>query len=137
MSHYTEQIMEISDRNALMTALADMGFTKDKVKTCAEPTRLEGYEGDQRQQRAHVILPRKYVGGASNDVGFERMPDGRYRLHVSEYDLHCYGKAWQDQLMQRYGYHVTLTDVDLILDGYRVVEENKVGDAIQIVLSDD
>lgn len=137
MSHYTEQVMEISDRNALMAALADMGFTKDMVKTYAEPHALEGYEGDARKQRAHIILPRKYVGGSSNDIGFERMPDGRYRAHISEYDTRRYGKAWQDQLMQRYGYHVTLTDVDLIREGYRVVEENKVGDAIQIVLSDD
>jgi len=46
---------------------------------------LQGYQGDKRSQKAHIILPRKQVGGASNDVGFERVKKG-FILHASEYD---------------------------------------------------
>jgi len=46
---------------------------------------LYGYAGKKREQKANIILPRKQVGGASNDVGFERVKKG-FILHASEYD---------------------------------------------------
>ena len=35
-----------------------------------EPQHLQGYQGDNRAQKAHIIVRRKYVGGSSNDLGF-------------------------------------------------------------------
>lgn len=55
-----------------------------------EATNLYGYQGDKRQQKAHIIIPRKQVGGASNDVGFERSKKG-FVMHASAYD-----KSWRD-----------------------------------------
>jgi len=46
---------------------------------------LYGYQGDKRKQVAHIVIPRSQVGGASNDVGFEKVGDG-YILHLSAYD---------------------------------------------------
>ena len=51
---------------------------------------LYGYQGDKRPQKAHIIIPRKQVGGVSNDVGFERVKKG-FTLHASEYD-----RSWRD-----------------------------------------
>jgi len=47
---------------------------------------LYGYGGDKRQQKANIIIRRKYVGSAANDVGFLRRDDGTYELIISEYD---------------------------------------------------
>lgn len=47
---------------------------------------LYGYGGDKRQQKANIIVRRKYVGSAANDVGFLRRDDGSYELIISEYD---------------------------------------------------
>ncbi len=50
---------------------------------------LQGYQGKKRDQKAHIIIPRKQVGSASNDVGFEKTNKG-YTLHASQYD-----RAWR------------------------------------------
>ncbi len=47
---------------------------------------LEGYHGDKRKQTAEIIIPRKQVGGASNDVGFKRNADGTFTAIISDYD---------------------------------------------------
>jgi hypothetical protein len=52
-----------------------------------EAKNLYGYQGDQRKQKAHVIIPRSQVGTASNDVGFEKV-NSKYVMHLSEYDQH-------------------------------------------------
>ncbi len=54
--------------------------------THKEAQSLEGYRGKKRSQKAHIIIPRKQVGGLSNDVGFEKVGKG-YVLHASAYDV--------------------------------------------------
>jgi hypothetical protein len=51
-----------------------------------EAVNLYGYQGDKREQKAHIVLPRSQVGGSSNDIGFERKEDGKLILHISEFD---------------------------------------------------
>lgn len=46
---------------------------------------LQGYRGDARSQKAHIIIPRGQVGAASNDVGFERVKKG-FVCHASQFD---------------------------------------------------
>lgn len=65
---------------------------------------LQGYQGDARSQKAHIILPKKQVGSASNDIGFERLPDGKYKMHVSAYDKNQWNKKSQE-LKQLYSKH--------------------------------
>ena len=74
---------------------------------------LKGYAGDTRSQQAHVRIKgagwgthSNYVGGASNDLGFERMADGSFALHVSEYDRSKYDTQWQQKLTQEYSREV-------------------------------
>ena len=69
-----------------------MGF---QPRNCiGNPQNLEGYRGDRRQQSADIIIPRSQVGGASNDIGFVKGPDGKYKAIVSDYDSRRYGQTW-------------------------------------------
>lgn len=69
-----------------------MGF---QPRNCiGNPQNLEGYQGDQRQQRADIIIPRSQVGGASNDIGFTKGPDGTYKAIISDYDSRRHGQTW-------------------------------------------
>lgn len=74
---------------------------------------LKGYGGDYRKQKAHVRIKgsgwggsNNYVGGASNDLGFEQLEDGSFAFHVSDYDKRRYGGDWQKKLLQQYGREV-------------------------------
>jgi len=74
------------DEPILIKSLKEMGYQPEVHK---DAHNLYGYQGKKREQKAHIIIPRKQVGGASNDVGFERVKKG-FVLHASEYD-----SAWR------------------------------------------
>lgn len=82
MSEFHVVEVDFTDEKALLDALVEMGY---KPLVHETPQNLKGYQGDTRKQKAHIILPKSQVGYASNDVGFEKV-DGKYKLHVSEYD---------------------------------------------------
>ena len=77
-------VVEINfkDEGVLIQTLKEMGYIPE-VHTSA--VNLYGYQGDKRDQKAHIVIPRKQVGHASNDVGFERVDKG-FTLHASEFD---------------------------------------------------
>ena len=83
MSEFSTVSIDIVDQDALVDALVEMGY---KPLVSKEAKKLHGYQGDQRNQKAHVIIPKSQVGGASNDVGFEKLADGSMVAHISEYD---------------------------------------------------
>ena len=92
MSAYSEVNTEFKDGELLIEALTAMGFTP---RNCiGNPQQLEGYQGDRRQQRADIIIPRSQVGGASNDIGFVKGADGTFRAIISAYDSHRYDGKW-------------------------------------------
>jgi len=47
---------------------------------------LYGYQGDKRKETADIVVRRKYIGHSSNDLGFKKGADGKYKMIVSEYD---------------------------------------------------
>lgn len=105
MSEYVVCDTEFKDKKVLIEALEEMGY-KGKIEEFEDPTALVGYHGDQRAQKAHIVIRRKHVGSASNDIGFERTEAGTYKAWVSDYDKgvglgrrimkgelkHCYSK---------------------------------------------
>lgn len=102
MSLYLEMTTEFSDVECLKKALEELGF-KGKVEVHQTAQNLYGYHGDIRPQKAHVIIRRQYVGGASNDLGFERQVNGTYKAIISEYDEKCgYNGKWLGKLKQAY-----------------------------------
>jgi hypothetical protein len=121
MSHFTRLQTRIVETDALCKALADVGF--DKVEVHAEAQHLYGYQGDQRADTAEVIIRRRHVGRASNDIGFKRQPDGTFTAIISGYDRSKYSEAWLDKLTQRYAYHVTRAK--LAEQGFDLVTEEK------------
>jgi hypothetical protein len=131
MSHYTVIRTRMVDRQALAAALADLGFPTVEVHD--EPQPLIGYRGDQRAQRAHVIVRRQHVGRASNDIGFARQQDGSYQALISRFDRARYNARWLERLHARYAYHATLAV--LTRQHFEVVQENTRGDGeVRLVL---
>lgn len=75
------------DEGILVQSLKEMGYKPDIYEKAIN---LRGYQGDKREQKAHIVVSRKQVGRASNDIGFERKKTGGFVLHASAYDL-----AWR------------------------------------------
>ncbi|MGH3243125.1 MAG: DUF1257 domain-containing protein [Spirillospora sp.] len=105
MSHFTTLATKITDSEALCAALADVGFGDVEVHDEAQP--LYGYRGDRRADVAHVIVRRRHVGRASNDIGFVRGPDGHFVATISEYDRRKYNESWLGRVTARHAYHLT------------------------------
>lgn len=103
MSHYNKLKTELRNRPNLIKALAKMGFGEGKIEIHDEADYLVGYQGDKREQKANIILRRKHVGGASNDIGFELQTDGTYVAHISDYDKSRYNDNWMKNLELHYG----------------------------------
>jgi hypothetical protein len=67
----------------LLAALADLGYADVER---GEGLSLYGYQGDVRKESAEIVVRRRFIGPASNDLGFARTSEG-YTPIVSEYDL--------------------------------------------------
>lgn len=78
MSHFTTIKTEIKNVNALVKALEDMEFI-NQVELHEKAQGLYGFQGDLRPETAEVIIRRKYLGSASNDIGFKQQEDGTLR----------------------------------------------------------
>ena len=105
MSHYVECKPGFKDQQALIEALITAGFDRSQIEVHAESAALYGYQGDERPQRAHIVIRREHVGTAANDVGWERMSDGTYRAWISEYDQrHRFNQQMQNRVRQEYAY---------------------------------
>jgi hypothetical protein len=133
MSHYSEVQIEFKDRAALVAALGRLGF-KDKVEVHQEAKSLYGYQGDRREQQAHIIIRRQHVGLAANDIGFQRQSDGTYRAWVSEFDQrqNGYSEAWMGKLKQAYG--VEKARAEAKKRGYRVSEQKLDDGRVRLVM---
>ena len=115
-----------------MEALKEMGYNP---QVSEKPQNLEGYQGDTRKQTAEIVLPRRQVGGASNDVGFKRQANGTYTLIVSDYDSgSCFGKKKQSQLKQLYAEKKSIKEAKkagLKFVGKKQVTDQKTGRPVQ------
>jgi hypothetical protein len=133
MSHYSEVQIELTDEGCLVAALSRLGFL-GKLEVHKEAQALYGYQGDVRAQKAHVIIRRQHVGPAANDLGFERQPDGKYRVWVSDYDrkYNKYDGAWMGCLKQAYG--VEKAKAEAKKRGYRISEQKQEDGRIRLVM---
>lgn len=134
MSHYTTLPTQIVDQDALLAALSDLGLTAAKVEVYDQDQPLYGYQGDERPERAHVIIRRQHVGRLSNDIGFVRGADGVFSAIISDFDRESrgYGGTWLDRLAQRYAYHVTVQE--LALQGFTLAEERQQDGSLHLLL---
>ena len=100
MSKYVELHTTLTDEHYLVEALRELGY---EPEVCREGRSLTGYRGDERAERARVIIPRGQVSSASNDIGFVRDGSGVYQAIISEYDRSIgFNDAWLGRLAQSY-----------------------------------
>lgn len=126
MSEFVIIETEMTDVDCLVQAPTEVKarggrcWTRDMIEVHDKPVALYGYGGDARTQVAEIVVRRKWVGGSSNDIGFQCV-DGKLVAHVSKYDLRQYGEAWQSAVAQRYGVNVVKTNA--VASGYTSISE--------------
>ncbi len=132
MSAYNEIETQFSDQDCLVEALKEMGY---QPQVSEKPQQLEGYHGDKREQRAEIILPRRQVGGASNDVGFKKNPDGTFTAIISDYDKSTnFNLKKQKELKAKYAEKVAMKQAKkngLKFIGKKQVTDQKTGKPVQ------
>jgi hypothetical protein len=106
MSEFHLVALDLLDQEALILALEELGY---HPVVHQQPQHLEGYVGDKRSQKAHIIIPRKQISSASNDIGFENV-NGTFVMHISEYDEHS-NRFNINKLKQLYAKHLIVKNV--------------------------
>ena len=100
MSKYEELTTNITEERFLIEALQELGY---QPEVCPEGRPLIGYRDDQRHEHAQVIIPRRQLDCASNDLGFARDSTGVFRALISEYDRGIgFDDGWLGRLAQIY-----------------------------------
>ena len=100
MSAYAEFETIMREQRFLVEGLTAMGYN---VEVSTEGAALFGYHGDERPERAHVIIRRTQLNSASNDIGFAPGADCRFRAILSDYDRRIgYDDKWLGKVQQSY-----------------------------------
>jgi hypothetical protein len=82
--------IQATDAACLIEALEALDY-KGKIEVHDRPVTLIGYDGrprllDGQEVRAEIVIRRRHLWKAANDIGFARQSDGRYVAYISEYD---------------------------------------------------
>lgn len=119
MSHYSKIETQIMEKESLLKALHDLGYTDIEMHDQAQ--NLFGYQGDVRPEQANIIIRRKFISPESNDVGFKLTAEGTYEAIVSEYDQELLGKDWVGRVSQNYAEHAVVSKLEQ--QGFSVAEK--------------
>ncbi len=107
MSKYAELQTVLSNERFIAEALSDLGYAPE---VATEGRALVGYLGDERVERATIVIRRNQLDSASNDIGFARGPDGTFRAVISEYDRSIgFDDAWLGRVAQAYKERQTMS----------------------------
>ena len=108
MSAYESQSSMLRDEECLIKALTENGFPREQIEVYESPQALIDYHGQNRGQKATVIIRRKHVGAVVNDIGFALQSDGTYDVYISDSDRHKHGAAWVTELTKSYDEHMLI-----------------------------
>ena len=132
MSKYGTLETEIKEQKHLLAALAEMGY---RPEVHPHGSCLVGYEGQQRPEKANIIIRRHQLDSASNDIGFVKTADGRYVAQLSEYDQRIgFDQKWLNRVHQLYKEKQTIAAAKAkgyIFKGREVVKTDQ-GEQIQL-----
>jgi len=130
MSSYASVKTIFNDRECLIEALVEMGYAREHIEVHETAQGLYGYHGDLRQEKANVIVRRQHVGGASNDIGWEKQTDGTYTQHISDYDAHKHDAKWLTGLKASYTEKRAVKEMKR--QGLRFMSREKIGNKIVV-----
>lgn len=145
MSHFTEmQVNFLQSNEAQLIAALEQCFGEGSVEVHDSPEALYGYKGDNRAEAApgsadyappcHLIVRRKKVGKAANDIGYRRTEDGKYAAYISEYDSGAnFSSEKQSKVLQ--DYTVGVTEKQMKLQGYSVKKVPQANGKVTLTLS--
>lgn len=114
MSKYSENTTQFKDCDLLVQALMEMGFDKSEIEINDKAQFLYDYHGSKTRylngkdyDTAEIIIRRDAInrrlsGGASNDLGFKKNPNGTYSAIISEYDSKFVNTKWIGKLKANY-----------------------------------
>jgi hypothetical protein len=117
MSKYGTIGTEFRSRETICTALAEMGVA---VEVHATPQPLVGWLGDQREERAEIIIRKAAIAqftgqGSSNDMGLTLDADtGTYRAIISNFDKRGPGARLLKRLETIYQVQVQMQALEAI-----------------------
>lgn len=144
MSHFVEIEVEFDQQNEqdLIKGLEKV-FGEGTVEVHPEGAALYGYGGDDRSKASpssenyappcHLIVRRKNVGGAANDVGYRRNEKGKYTAYISDYDKGGnFSSAKQGLVAQEYA--LSAAERKMQWKGYTTRRET-VGDKEKVIAS--
>jgi hypothetical protein len=132
MSKFEELRTILTDEHFLVEALSDLGYSPEVSQ---DGLSLYGYLGDERPEKANIIIRRRQLNSASNDIGFTRDASGVYRALISEYDRGIgFDEAWLGRVAQSYKERQTMAVAKS--KGYRFlgrqVVETQAGKKVQL-----
>lgn len=98
MSKYLVMELEVNNVEDIVAGLKAIGFPGECIEVHETPVYLNGYLGDQRTNKANIIVRRenvrKYMNTSlPNDIGFLRTKDGAYNAVVSDYDTRWWNQT--------------------------------------------
>lgn len=103
MSEYRTVPTEFCFQDELIASLEEI-YGEGTVENHLIAQNLFGYKGDQRPEVANLIVRRKNVGRASNDLGFIKNDKGNYEMIVSAFDEG--GHVKQQDIVAKYAHRV-------------------------------
>ena len=106
MSAYSQMQTQITDADILKECLKEKGYGNVEHHQTAQ--QLVGYHGDNRKQTAEIIIRRKHISSASNDIGFKKQADGTYGAIISDYDKIKHTDHWMTDLKKMYAEKKTM-----------------------------
>ena len=123
MSAYKTIECDIVDKDKLIEALNLLNLNPEIYEN---EQSLFGYRGDQRKEKAHIIIRRNNINqytGASNDIGFFFNGE-KYNIIISEYDkklnmdkriIQAYVKVVLEESLAKNGFKIKINiDDDLL-----------------------
>ena len=111
ISEYTIVNVEYTDPDCIKSALKELKYEFEEHE---EASHLYGYSGDKRKEKANIIIRKKNVGSAANDVGFRKKANGQYELIISEYDRSGNKNQsvnFMEKMIQLYAKHISLKKI--------------------------
>ena len=108
MSEYAQYEGEYVDRDCLVDALVEQGYAREHIEVHETPQQLIDFQGhathylDATGDKAEIIVRRRNVGGAANDLGFKKQENGKYAPIISRYDTGKHNAKWLVGLKDQY-----------------------------------